>query len=114
MTAALGQGRIDGPMSGQQIYEDFMNAKRPGELQQAGDHLSKAMDTHKERMDRSTHLAGSMEDTWPGTAAEAAQRSASPLMPAHEDAVVERHGTTISATLTLNTAPRELHARRRR
>ena len=88
-TAALGQSGFSDSMSGQQIYDNFMNAKGPGDLQQAQDHLTKVMSTYQDRAQRITSLAASMEEGWTGEAAEAAQRSAGPLALAHEDAAMQ-------------------------
>lgn len=88
-TSELGQSGFSDSMSGQQIYDNFVNAKGPGDLQQAQDHLRVVMSTYKDRLQQITSLAASMEDGWTGDASEAAQRSAVPLAFAHEDAAVQ-------------------------
>lgn len=87
-TAALGQSGFENSMSGQQIYDNFMNAKGPGDLTQTQDHLFKVMSTYQDRVQQINSLAASMEEGWTGDASEAAQGSATRLGLAHDKAAL--------------------------
>ncbi|WP_027943066.1 hypothetical protein [Amycolatopsis taiwanensis] len=75
-------------MSAQQIYDNFINAKGPGDLTQAQVHLVKVMSTYQDRAQQITSLAASMEEGWSGDASQAAQGSAARLSIAHDKAAM--------------------------
>jgi hypothetical protein len=76
-------------MSGQQIYENFINGRGTDGLANSYSSLGNVSEVYNERVDQITRLAASMEECWTGNASGAAQRGAAPLAVAHGSAAAE-------------------------
>ncbi|MBP2331016.1 hypothetical protein JOF56_011401 [Kibdelosporangium banguiense] len=74
-------------LSGQEIYENFSNARGSADLAGSADVVSEVVKTYNERGDQIKKLLGKMDAVWKGGAAGAAHRGVGPLALEHALAV---------------------------
>ncbi|CAM3552792.1 hypothetical protein KIPE111705_13855 [Kibdelosporangium persicum] len=70
-------------LSGQDIYENFTNARGPADMASGADVVAEVVKTYNERGDQIKKLLNKMDAVWKGDAAGAAHRGVGPLAVEH-------------------------------